>query len=186
MTISFSATARCTASRICAGSSLTIAYRVQVAPSEESSAAAITVLLSTTCPGAGREPWATSSLPVGMSPTFTEMTSSPVIPYAASAPSSCGRIRCREGRTISDSPMSSPAGRTCCHGAAALRIVNRSPSAQTSSIMMTASYPAGTTLPVFTRTAPASVTGRCSLAPAVSSLRTAIPSIAARWISGTE
>ncbi len=146
----------------------------------------MTVLLSTTCPGMGRVPGGTSSLPVGISPARTESTSTFVIPYAARAPSSWARIRCPAGMAISDSAMSSPAGRTCCHGAAAFRIVNRSPSVHTSSIMMTASNPCGSTLPVFTRATRGRVTGCCSEASRVSALTTAIPSIAATWISGTE
>ncbi|OPY39605.1 MAG: hypothetical protein A4E40_01059 [Methanoregulaceae archaeon PtaU1.Bin059] len=95
-------------------------------------------------------------------------------------------MRWYEGTTISDSAISSPAGLTCCHGLAGFLTVNRSPSTHTSSIMITASYPAGTTFPVLTRRAMGSVTGDCSLAPVVSMLRTAIPSIAARCTSGTE
>lgn len=41
-------------------------------------------------------------------------------------------------------------------------------------------------LPVFSRAARGSVTGCCSDAPRVSALTTAIPSMAERWISGTE
>ena len=83
--------------------------------------------------------------------------------------------------------MSSPAGRTCCQGAAARRIVNEPSSPiSTSSIMITASYCGGTTLPVLTRSASSSRTGRPSLAPAVAAARTAIPSMAERWTSGTE
>ncbi|OQC70023.1 MAG: hypothetical protein BWX50_00875 [Euryarchaeota archaeon ADurb.Bin009] len=40
--------------------------------------------------------------------------------------------------------------------------------------------------PVLTRAASGRVTGFCSLAPRVSALRTAIPSIADRWMAGTE
>ena len=52
--------------------------------------------------------------------------------------------------------------------------------------MITASYGGGTTLPVLTRSASRSRTGRPSLAPAVPAERTAIPSMAERWTSGTE
>lgn len=41
-------------------------------------------------------------------------------------------------------------------------------------------------MPVLTGTASGRVTGCCSLAPTVSALLTAIPSIAEMWIAGTE
>ncbi len=52
--------------------------------------------------------------------------------------------------------------------------------------MTTASYSGGTMFPVLTLAASGRVTGFCSLAPTVSALLTAIPSIAEIWMAGTE
>ena len=185
-TMSAASSAVSTAARIPASESAWMAYGVASAPHSVAVAASMVELKSMMAPGAGVVPTGTSSLPVGMIATRgRRRTSTSWWPAAAIAPRSIGRRRCPAGATSSVATMSSPIGRTCCHGATAARIsIVPSRWSWMSSIITTASISGGIGSPVSTHVASGPIRsglGEVSDAPTVAAARTAAPSIAAAW-----
>ncbi len=199
-TRSWPAAASATAARMASKSSATMGQRVAAPPQLSTCAASTSELYSMMWPGGGSPASAgTSSEPVGMMATRgRRMTRTVAWPAPASAPRSTGRRRWLAGSTSSVATMSSPIARTWCHGGRAARSSmparpSSSGTGWTCSIMTTALAHAGSGWPVLTGRAgakeassdapfaPASLlismsanlTGATSLAPTVSSARTA-------------
>ena len=175
-----------TASQMASKSSGTGSHTTGSPPHWRTRAARISELNSGMSPGFRGAPMGASSSPVGIIVTRGRRRTGTVVrPAAAQAPRSAGVMRWFSGSTNSVATMSSPSGRTCCHGATGSdtrTVAGSAGSRCTCSIITTASMPNGMGSPVSTHTAwlpTAKAVGRVSVAPTVSAARTAMPSMAA-------